>query len=134
MKKTIFLSGAIRGVPRNESLGWRTEAEKKLSDLFCVVHALRGREQKETMPSSKGVVIRDTYDIQHADILLVNDSFEGVSMIGTSMEIYIAFESKIPVIIFGSAHKGDYWMDYHSHIRVETLEDACKLLKELFST
>lgn len=134
MKKTVFLSGAMRGVPRSESLGWRIEAEKKLSNLFFVVHALRGREQAETMPSPKGAVIRDTYDIRHSDILLVNDSFEGVSMIGTSMEIYIAYESRIPVIVFGNVHKGDYWMDYHSHVRVETLDEACKLLQDLFST
>jgi hypothetical protein len=133
MKKTIFLSGAMRGVPRIESLGWRIEAKKLLSDSFHVIHALRGREQAETMPSSKGAVIRDTYDIRHSDVLLVNDSFVDVSMIGTSMEIHIAYESKIPVIVFGDAHKGDYWMDYHSHVRVETLGEACSLLRDLFA-
>lgn len=133
MKKTIFLSGPIKGLQRCDSLGWRTEAERRLSDTFSIVHALRGREQIETMPSSKGAVIRDIYDIKHSDVVLVNDTFENASMIGTSMEIYIAYEAKIPVIVFGNAHKGNYWMDYHSHIRVDTLEEACTVLLNLFA-
>lgn len=133
MKKTVFLSGPMRGIPREESLGWREDARNKLVDTFDVLHALRGREVKETMPSPKGAVVRDLYDINHSDILLVNDAFENASMIGTSMEIYVAHTLGIPVIVFGNAHEGDYWMDYHSHMRVETLAEACKILKELFS-
>ncbi|HRY27862.1 MAG TPA: hypothetical protein P5323_01865 [Candidatus Moranbacteria bacterium] len=132
MKKTVFLSGPMRGVSRDKSLEWRNDAKNKLVNVFNVIHALRGREKKETMPSQKSAVIRDLYDINHSDILLVNDTFENVSMIGTAMEIYVAYTSNMPVIVFGNAHKGDYWMDYHSHVRVETLDDACKVLKELF--
>lgn len=132
MKKTIFLSGPMRGIPRHESLGWRSEVFDKLIDVFDIKHALRGREQSETMPSPKGAVIRDVYDITHSDILLVNDTFENASMIGTSMEVYIAYNADIPVVIFGNAHKGDYWLDYHSHIRVDTLDEVCLVLRKLF--
>lgn len=132
MRKKIFLSGAMRGVPRLESLGWRSEARSKLIDSFDVAHAFRGREQTETMPSSKGAVIRDIYDVKHADIILVNDTHKNVSMIGTAMEVCIAHQSNIPVVIFGNAHRGDYWLDYHSHIRVDTLDEACEILRKLF--
>ena len=133
MKKTIFLSGPMRGIPRRESLGWRNEVGKRLSGVFVVTNPFRGREDNETMPSSKGAVVRDIYDLKHADVVLVNDTFENASMIGTAMELYIAYEAKIPVIVFGTAHEGDYWMEYHSHIRVGTLDEACKILTELFS-
>lgn len=132
MKKTIFLSGPMRGITREESLKWRNDVCDRLSETFNVIHPLRGREKKETMPSQRGAVIRDLYDINNSDILLVNDTIKDASMIGTAMEIRVAYELNIPVIIFGNAHAGDYWMDYHSHVRAESLDEACKLLEELF--
>ena len=131
--KTVFLSGPMRGVPREEALLWRKEASKMLSGKFYVLHALRGREKKETFTDPRAAVIRDLNDIKRADILLVNDTFKDRSMIGTSMEIFFAHEEKKPVIVFGNAHAGDYWLDYHSHLRVKNLKEACEVLNKMFS-
>ena len=92
MKKTIFLSGPMRGIRREDSLAWRNEATKLLSANFNVLHALRGREKKETFTDSRAAVARDLSDIKHSDILLVNDTVENCSMIGTSMEVMFAFQ------------------------------------------
>lgn len=132
-KKQVFLSGAMRGVPRNESLEWREMAEKKLSDHFIIKHAFRGREEKETMPSPACAVIRDKRDILDSDIVLVNDSFEDVAMVGTSMEVLLAHQNDKVVILFGDAHKGNYWLEHHSHARIENLDKACQTLINLFS-
>ena len=123
----------MRGVPREEALLWRKEASKMLSGKFYVLHALRGREKKETFTDPRAAVIRDLNDIKRADILLVNDTFKDRSMIGTSMEIFFAHEEKKPVIVFGNAHAGDYWLDYHSHLRVKNLKEACEVLNKMFS-
>ena len=130
--KKVFLSGPIRGLSREDSLKWRNEATSILGSSFDVVHALRGREEKETMQDSRLAVIRDKTDIDSSDIILVNDSFPNSSMIGTSMEVIYAYERNKVVIIFGNGHEKDYWLNYHCHSRVENLEKACELLKLFF--
>ena len=132
MKKKIFLSGPMKGISRKQGMGWRTKATKLLSDKFVVRHAYRGREKQETFSDPRSAVIRDKYDIIHSDIVLVNDTMKDVSMIGTSMEVLLAYENNIPVILFGDAHKGDYFLDYHSHARLPSLKEACKLINKMF--
>jgi len=130
--KTVFLSGAMRGIPREEGLAWRKLAASYLEKKFKTIHAYRGRELKETFTDPRGAVIRDLADIKNADIMLVNDTVAGASMIGTAMEVFYAFSLTKPIIIFGNAHEKDYFLNYHSHIRVSTLEDACEILNNLF--
>jgi len=132
-KKRIFLCGPMRGVPREISLGWRELATKCLSEKFEVLHAMRGREEKETFTDPRAAVIRDLSDIKNADILLVNDTIENCSMIGTSMEIFFAFQQNMPIIVFGNAHDKDYWLNYHTHLRVKGLDEACDVLNKMFS-
>lgn len=132
-KPIIFLSGPMRGVPRKEGIAWREKARKLLGKKFKVLHAYRGREEKETFPDPRGAVIRDKNDIKRADIVIVNDTYQNVSMIGTSMETFYAHTLDKVVIIFGNAHKEDYWLNYHSHIRVDSLEEACELIIKMFA-
>lgn len=132
-KKTIFLSGPIRGIPREKGIAWRREIQKNLGEDYQVLHAYRGREEKETMPHYKGAVIRDLNDIERSDIVIVNDTFANASSIGTAMEVFYAFNLNKVVILFGNAHKEDYWLNYHSHMRVEKLEEACEVVVNLFS-
>ncbi len=129
--KKVFLSGPIRGIPRENALHWRNEAVNLLAD-FDVFHALRGREVNETMPDPRLAIIRDKIDIDNADILLMNDTFSDASMIGTSMEIIYAHERNKIVVVFGNSHEKDYWLNYHCHVRVSTLEEACALINKFF--
>jgi hypothetical protein len=129
--KKVFLSGPIRGLSRELSLGWRNKATELLKD-FEVIHALRDREIKETLPDPRLAIIRDKRDIDASDILLVNDEFPEASMIGTSMEIIYAHERNKVVVIFGEGHEKDYWLNYHCHARVKTLEEACDLINNFF--
>lgn len=132
MKKTVFLAGPMRGMPREVSLGWRKIATEILSDNFIVLHAIRGREEKETFTDSRAAVIRDINDIKNADIILVNDTVENCSMIGTSMEVFLAYQLNKPIIVFGDAHNKDYWLNYHIHLRVDNLESACDVINKMF--
>lgn len=133
MDKIIFLSGPMRGIPREEGIAWREKAKSLLGEDFRVLYAYRGREEKETFPDPRGAIIRDKNDIKKSDIVIVNDTFKNASMIGTAMEVYYAYTKEKPIIIFGHAHDKDYWLNYHSHTRVNTLEDACNLIKKLFN-
>ena len=131
-KKTIFLAGPMKGVHRPLALAWRENAEKLLASNFIILHAMRGREEAETFTDYRAAIARDKLDIISADIILVNDSFEGVSMIGTAMETIFAFERNKIIIVFGQAHKDDYWLNYHLHTRCNDLNTACIYLNELF--
>ncbi len=131
--KTVFLSGPIRGLSRADSLGWRNLAVELLSSKFNVLHALRGREEKEVFTDPRAAVIRDLNDVYYCDVLLVNDTYSEASMIGTAMEVFYAHQNNKPIIIFGNAHSKDYWLNYHSHLRVDTLEEACKIINDMFS-
>lgn len=133
MKKIVFLSGPMRGIPREEGLGWRKKATELLSEKFDVKHAYRGREEKETFIDPKSAVARDKYDILHSDILIINDNFPAASMIGTAMEVLLAFENHIPIFIFGDAHKEDYFLNYHSHARFASLEEVCDMVNKMFA-
>lgn len=132
MKKTVFLCGPMRGIDRKEALAWRVKATKLLSGKFRVLHAMRGRELKETFKDYRAAIIRDKNDIINSDIILVNDTFLNSSMIGSAMEILYAFELEKPIIAFGNAHDKDYWLNYHVHTRVNNLKEACDLIKEMF--
>lgn len=123
----------MKGISKEIALGWRNEATTKLSVKFNVIHAMRGREEKEAFLDFKAAIARDKDDIIKSDIILVNDTFNKSSMIGTAMEVLFAYELHKIIIIFGKAHKGDYWLDYHSHTRCKDLNEACKYLKQLFS-
>lgn len=131
-KRTIFLAGPMHNVPRKTALAWREKAKRMLEKNFNVLHAYRGREKKETMPDPKGFIARDKNDIFRSDILIVNDSYENASMIGTAMEVFFAYSLNKIILVFGNAHLNDKWFSYHSHIRVNTLEEACDLSIKLF--
>lgn len=132
MKKTVFLSGPMRGLLRDEARKWREKAQKLLANKFHTKHAFRGREKQEAFSDYRLAVGRDKYDVIHSDILLVNDLYPNVSMIGTSMEVLLAFQQNIPIIIFGDGHPKDYFLNYHSHVRCKNLSEACKLINEMF--
>lgn len=125
--KRVFLSGPIRGLSREQSLGWRIRATQLLSS-FDVNHALRDREEKETLPDPRLAIIRDKRDIDLSDIVLVNDEFSGVTMIGTAMEIIYAHERNKVIIVFGIANEKDYWLNYHCYARAKNLEEACSII------
>lgn len=127
----VFLSGPIRGLKREDSLGWRKLATDLLCD-FDVVHALRNREETETLPDPRLAIIRDKRDIADSDIILVNDDFVETSMIGTAMEVIYAYEKSKVIVIFGNGHEKDYWLNFHSHVRVKTLQDACEVINTFF--
>lgn len=132
--KTVFLSGPMRGMERSYGLAWRHEAEALLRQYFMVLSPLRGRESGETIPDPRGAVIRDKRDIMAADIMLVDDTQAQASMIGTAMEAHFAHSLNKVVVIFGMAHERDYWLNYHSHVRVADLQTACQLLCDIYAT
>lgn len=128
----VFLAGSIRGVPRQDALGWRVRATELLAETCQVRHALRGREEEETLPDSRLAIARDFADVRWTDILLVDDTKAGASMIGTAMEIHLAHSLGKTIIAFGEAHAGDYFLDFHIHARVADLEEACALINRKF--
>ena len=80
----VFLSGPIRGLPRELSLGWRNEAKRLLEPKLQVFHALRGRETKETLPDPRIAVHRDKRDIRTCQVTTGKSATRPTETVGAS--------------------------------------------------
>ena len=84
----------------------------------------RGRELEDGIASE--TVTNDKNDINGASALLV--MFDGPS-VGTSMEIYYAYERAIPVYVVNASEKPlSPWLIYHSAQVFWTLTEACEAI------
>jgi len=87
----------------------------------------RGREAE----SVDEIVELDKVDIAQSDALIVNYDKPSV---GTSMEVYLAFESgKGVVVVARSDANISPWLRYHSHAIVHDFDEAIAFLKGMFA-
>jgi hypothetical protein len=125
----VYLAGSIYGkASLAEANDWRLKATEKLEAAgYIVLNPLRDKEEGiEYMPDF--IVHRDLDDIKRASILLVEMNTPGVPIAGTSMEIRKAFDWGKRIILWGTANRGSYWLQYHKTEWVDTLEEALDLL------
>lgn len=104
----MYLCGSITADP--STLRWRDDAVLALTDHGIAVRCpMRGKSLKDVRNNGLNTtntllegrfVDRDLYDVRHSDCLLVNWHHDpGRQSIGTWVEIGIAVERGIPVII-----------------------------------
>lgn len=125
---TVFLSGPMRGIQREETVGWRL-ACRRLMPNVRLLDPMRGRREEETLPSGRLAVARDLSDVAKADVLLVSDTYSGVSMAGTAIEIHQAKTLGKIVIAFGTAHRNDYFLSYFIDYWFDSLEEAASFIE-----
>lgn len=128
----IFLSGPMRNVVRAESIAWRQEITGRLEHEFVILDPWRGRRVRPGFGAAREAIGRDKLDIARSDILVVDDTHDGASMIGTAMEVFFAWSLNRFILVIGEAHAGDPWLDAHSHARVMAIEDAVEYLRLVF--
>lgn len=125
---TVFLSGPMHGVSRDDRVKWRLDCRKLMPNVR-IIDPMRGRRSRETLPSGRLAVARDLSDVRSADILLVSDIFVGVAMIGTAMEIHYGKSLGKIVIAFGAEHRDDYFLSYFIDYWFDTLEEATQFIE-----
>lgn len=122
--KTVYLCGGINGLTDDECTSWREEAKKKLNcdTLDPMRRDYRGREDDKYAE----IVVKDKYDIDLSDILLVNATRPSW---GTAMEVlYAHMKKKIVVSVVGDSISP--WLRYHSTYLEKSLDDAVRRINE----
>lgn len=114
----IYLSGAMSGISWEEQTKWRQQIKNaiKFGDYDyekCVTffdptqyYNFEERHQK----SEKEVMEFDLYNLRNSDLVIANLDNNGDKSIGTSMELMLAKELRIPVIAFGGDKETHPWI------------------------
>ena len=142
----VYLAGPITGTTYEESTDWRIKVANILS-LFGIkgFSPMRGKAylskeeelqdayKDHTMSSITGINIRDRNDVRTADALLVNLLGAKKVSIGTVIEISMAQENNIPVVLVmekeGNIH--DHGMLTYNCIRVSDIHEGIDCIKQL---
>lgn len=119
-----YLCGPINGCTDDQCKNWRESAKATLHDTIDPMRRdYRGREDQCVAEIVEG----DKLDIMQCDALLVNYDKPSV---GTSMEIYLAWEWHKRIIVVAAADaRISPWLRYHSTQIVHSFSEAFELLK-----
>jgi len=141
----VYLSGPISGKTYEGATSWRDDARRFLEGYGIEVldpmrgkASLQGQSKIEDRPDVGDVLVqdaaifhRDHWDVQRADIILVNLSEAGKRVsIGTVMEIAFAWVyRKIIILILppGTVHEHAF-VRYPASMRTEVLDDGLQLV------
>lgn len=165
MSKKVYLAGPITGTSWAESETWRDDIKQlalldpRYSDIEFF-SPLRGKEYikdnpeiKDSYPeyqfsTSKCIMLRDFYDVQKADALIVYLRGAKKVSIGTVMEVAWAYQRRIPVVAIVDPYverktgdQGPVVQNIHEHAmlneafwyRFNNIQDALHSLGLLFN-
>lgn len=130
----IYLSGAMSGLSFEEQSRWRKQImnaikfgdydyEKKAT-FFDPTQYYNFEEKKHK--SEREIMEFDLYNLRNSDLVIVNLGNNGDKSIGTSMELILAKEMRIPVIAFGGDKETHPWI-------LETCTRMCYDIREAVS-
>ena len=134
--RTVYLAGPIDGCTHEEMTEWREEAKEYLFPIHCFNpcnrHFDMSRGNNDSI--SKQVVTLDKAEIAASDALLVwyNQPAAGSKMTGTTMEIIYAFERGKLVVLVSHEPIISSWIDYHTHIKCNTLKQGSQFILDFY--
>ena len=125
----VYLSGPIKDATDEEATEWRAEAKEVLEsgNIKCL-DPMRRDYRADPVSHLPGLVEDDKIEIEMCDIVLVNFIRPSV---GTSMEMLYAWERGKRVITVCEEDPRDGWLEYHSHHRYRTLDEAYEKIFDL---
>ena len=149
MSKKVYLAGPIRGLTYEGCNSWREYAIKELAEHNIIgISPMRCKEYLNTgelllecdenpLSSSKGIVIRDRWDVtKNCDILLANLLGAEKVSIGTMFEYGWADAMRKPIITImesqGNVHDHAFIKET-TGFRVKTLEEALKIARAILN-
>ena len=146
----VYLSGPITGLTFDEGDDWRKRADACMNHNIMTLNPLRCKEwargkgviKDDTkdwhpwMGSDAFIGTRDHWDTTRSDVVLVNLLGAKVVSIGTILEIGMAHEAKVPVILVmedeGNAHDHGMVRSYAT-MRFNDLDMAIDCINALLS-
>jgi len=110
-RPTVYLSGKMAGLSKEEMNDWREKAAGDLVEAgFCILNPVNTDFGSNV--TDREIIDSNDYQIGHSDIILAELDYEQIS-IGTICEIVEARRQGKPVITWGTA----YNIINHPHIR-----------------
>lgn len=121
-----YLCGPINGCTDAEANNWRDAVTEVFPEsINPMKRDYRGKE----LTNYREIVDLDKRDIRGAEVMLVNYDKPSV---GTSMEIFYAWQLGIPVVVWADKEtRMSPWMLYHSTAIVHSLAEVVAKLKEI---
>ncbi|MBC7340911.1 MAG: hypothetical protein H5U02_00395 [Clostridia bacterium] len=130
VRPAVYLAGPVDGVSWDFAWSWRMYAKEVLEEAgYMVLNPLAGLDLSDCSDVI-GIVEKQVADVMEATVVLAEADQHTAPYIGTAMEIRIAFEHGIPVLLWGKAHKRSVWLKYHADARFWNLDGALKFLAE----
>lgn len=138
-KVKIYLSGAMSGISWEEQTKWRRnvidaikynyDASKK-PVFFDPTQYYNFEENRHK--NEREVFEFDLYNLRNSNLVIVNLGSNGDKSIGTSMELILAKESRIPVIAFNRNGETHPWLLECCTRVCDTLREAVEHIVEFY--
>lgn len=130
----VYLSGAMSGLTFEEMNGWREEAKQlfsSMSDIVTVINPVDfyNFNMNPNTYTELEVMRFDLKSVSESDIILFNKDFP--NSIGTAIELYHAYENKIPVVAYG-IERNHPWMECCIDKTCKTIEEAIEYILEFY--
>lgn len=148
-RKQVYLAGPIAHLTYEEAEGWRTYATEWLDEFniegrsplrgkefLAAVGKIGIKEFSDPMASDRGIVARDRYDVQNADVMLVNLLGAKAVSCGTPGEFCWAdaFGTVVVTVMEEEGSPYDHpFIRGLSGYRVTTLEEGLELCRILLN-
>jgi nucleoside 2-deoxyribosyltransferase len=143
----VYLAGPIAGCTYEGATDWRKRASELLAPEISGFSPMRGKEYLKNagtigdkgydqfpMSTSKAVLCRDHHDCTTSDVVIVYLKGAKKVSIGTVMEVAWAHHARVPIVLVmekeGNVHE-HLLLSEACNFRVETLEEACKVVKAI---
>lgn len=147
----VYLAGPISGLTYDQCTDWRESIKLELAE--CNINGFSPMRYKEfiqgigiidesqgaiidhVMCSDRGIMRRDTFDVRTADALFVNLLNAKTVSIGTVIEIAMAHDRQIPIVVImeDSGNLHDHPMLREAIcFRLSTIKEGITVLKSLF--
>lgn len=129
MATKVYLAGPINGCSDDECSDWRSYIGDRLKgNDFEMVDPMRRDFRGIEGDHTAEIVEGDKFDIRHSDVFVANAWQVSA---GTSMEIMYAYRDGLaPIIIIPKGNKVSPWIRYHSHVIVNTLDEAIQEIRK----
>lgn len=141
--KKIYLAGPITGLTYDEATMWRNAVKNELIEYQCF-SPLRAKwylaknfelpaisKSDKPLSTAKGILCRDYFDCNTADIIIVNFLNAKRISIGTVAEIAWAWQARKPIIAImepGNVHEHDFLVEMIPYI-VKSVPEAIQLAR-----
>ena len=113
---TVFLSGGMTGLTRDEMTGWRERIKRytKFYDIKVMSPTDYFMCGYDYLDESKESFTFDTYWVRHSDVIIAN--MNKPNSIGTAQELMLAYELNKPIVVIASKEK---WEEVNPWIKHE---------------